>query len=66
MPSVSPFYLLLGLLLNLFMHWNSGLIHANHGLRVMDYLSQEIRAGDSEVGRWVGWEGGPLMGRVVH
>ena len=28
----------------------AGLIHANHGLKVMDYLSQEIKASESEVG----------------
>ena len=26
-----------------------GLIHANHGLKVMDYLSQELRTNSSEV-----------------
>ena len=26
-----------------------GLIHANHGLRVMDYITQELKANNSEV-----------------
>ena len=37
----------------------TGLIHANHGSKVMDYLSQEIKASESEVGMVVPWhEGG--------
>ena len=27
-----------------------GLIHANHGLHVMDYIAQELKSNNSEVG----------------
>ena len=45
----------------------TGLIHANHGLKVMDYLSQEIKASESEVGMVVPWhEGGGGGGGWFH
>ncbi len=31
-----------------------GLIHANHGSKVIDYLSQELRSNSSEVRIWGG------------
>ena len=37
--NISSFYLLSSL----------GLIHANHGLAIMDYLSQELRTNNNEV-----------------
>ena len=32
-----------------FLPFSAGLIHANHGLAIMDYLSQELRTNNNEV-----------------
>ena len=33
----------------IFLPFSAGLIHANHGLAIMDYLSQELRTNNNEV-----------------